>query len=107
MTWTTTNLLIQVIAGIVGGLAAAGLAKEHSFGTVGHIATGALGGAFSGYFLQTLAGTMVTGAGTVNESDPVGDAILQGLTGLVAGAIVTLIVGFVKHSMGHHKAGML
>jgi len=107
MTWTATNLLIQVIAGVVGGLAAAVLAKEHSFGTVGHIVTGALGGAFSGYFLQTLAGTMVTGAGTVNESDPVSGAILQGVAGLVAGAIVTLIVGFVKHSMDQHKAGKL
>jgi uncharacterized membrane protein YeaQ/YmgE (transglycosylase-associated protein family) len=105
MTWTATNLVIQVVAGILGGPAAAAMAKEHSFGTVGHIVSGALGGAFSGYFLQTLAGTMVTGAGTVNASDPVSDAIAQGLTGFTAGAIVTLIVGLVKHSMDQHKAG--
>ncbi len=105
MTWTLTSLLIQIVAGIVGGLGAAALAHEHSFGTVGHILSGAIGGALSGYFLQTLAGTLVTGSGAVNASDPVGDAILQGLTGLAAGAIVTLIVGFVKHSMDQHRAG--
>jgi uncharacterized membrane protein YeaQ/YmgE (transglycosylase-associated protein family) len=105
MTWTVTNLLIQVIAGILGGLGAAAVAKEHSFGAVGHIVAGALGGAFSGYFLQTLAGTVVNGTGAPNESDPVTQWILQGLTGLVAGAILTLIVGFVKHSIDQHKAG--
>jgi hypothetical protein len=105
MTWTVTSLLIQVVAGIIGGLGAAALAHEHSFGAFGHILSGAIGGAFSGYFLQALAGTLVTGGGAVNASDSVSDAILQGLTGLAAGAIVTLIVGFVKHSMDQHKAG--
>jgi hypothetical protein len=107
MTWTATNLLIQIVAGILGGLGAAAMAREHSFGTVGHTVSGALGGAFSGYFLQTLAATLVTGAGTLNAPDPVSDPILQGLTGLAAGAIVTLIVGFVKHSMDQHKSGKL
>ena len=107
MTWTATNLLIELIAGILGGLGAAALVKEHSFGTIGHMVAGALGGAFSGYFLQTLAGTLVDGAGAANESnsDPVSRVILQALTGLAAGAILTLIVGFVKHSMDQHKAG--
>ncbi len=105
MTWTTTNLLIEVIAGILGGLGAAALVKEHGFGAVGHVVAGALGGAFSGYFLQTLAGTLVDGAGAVNESHPVSGVILQAVTGLAAGAILTLIVGFVKHSMDQHKAG--
>jgi uncharacterized membrane protein YeaQ/YmgE (transglycosylase-associated protein family) len=107
MTWTATNLLIQIVAGIVGGIAAGVLANEHSFGAVGHTVSGVLGGAFSGYFLQKLAGTLVAGAGAVNEPDPVSDAILQGLTGLTAGAIVTLIVGLVKHSIDQHRAGKL
>lgn len=107
MTWTLTNLVIEIIAGIVGGHAIAAVAKEHSFGALGHTIAGALGGAFSGYFLQTLAGTLVDGAGAKNESnpDPVSRVILQALTGLAAGAILTLIVGFVKHSMDQHKAG--
>ena len=58
-----------MIAGILGGLGAAALVKEHSFGTIGHMVAGALGGAFSGYFLQTLAGTLVDGAGAANNQD--------------------------------------
>jgi len=103
VTWTVTNLVIQLIAGILGGHAAAVLAHEHSFGALGHTATGAAAGAFSGYFLQTLAGTVVTGTGDANVPDPVTQWILQGLAGCVAGAILTLIVGFLKHSIDQSK----
>jgi uncharacterized membrane protein YeaQ/YmgE (transglycosylase-associated protein family) len=67
MTWTLTNFLIEMIAGIVGGHAIAAIAKEHSFGALGHSITGALGGAFSGYFLQTLAATVVDSTGEINQ----------------------------------------
>ena len=59
MTWTVTNLVIEIIAGIVGAHAISAVAKEHSFGVIGHTIAGAVGGAFSGYFLQTLAATVV------------------------------------------------
>jgi uncharacterized membrane protein YeaQ/YmgE (transglycosylase-associated protein family) len=55
VTWTATNLVVQIIAGIFGGNAISAAAKEHSFGMLGHTVAGAVGGAFSGYFLQTLA----------------------------------------------------
>jgi hypothetical protein len=32
MTWTFTNLIIQIITGILGGHAAASAAEEHSLG---------------------------------------------------------------------------
>jgi uncharacterized membrane protein YeaQ/YmgE (transglycosylase-associated protein family) len=67
MTWTLTNFLIQMIAGIVGGHAIATVAKEHNFGALGHSVTGAVGGAFSGYFLQTLAATVVDSTGQINQ----------------------------------------
>ena len=37
MTWTFTNLVIQIIAGILGGHAAATAAHEHSFGAFGTV----------------------------------------------------------------------
>jgi hypothetical protein len=52
-------------------------------------------------FLQTLIGTFVTGAGSSTEPTAVDQALIQGLTGAVAGAIVTLGIGFVKHSLPH------
>jgi uncharacterized membrane protein YeaQ/YmgE (transglycosylase-associated protein family) len=103
MTWTVTNLVIQIIAGILGAHAAATAAKEHSFGALGHTIVGALGGALSGHFLQTLASTVVTGSGSINEPTAVEQAVLQGLTGAAAGGITMLAVGFVRHNMEQEK----
>jgi hypothetical protein len=105
MGWSATYLLIQVIAGILGGYAAAAAAHEHSFGALGHGIAGAAGGALSGYFLQTYAGTIVNATGAANEVEPVTQWILQSLTGLAAGAILTLAVGFAKHGLDQSRAG--
>jgi uncharacterized membrane protein YeaQ/YmgE (transglycosylase-associated protein family) len=104
MEWSITNLLIQLVMGIVGGHAAAIAAKEHSFGALGHTVVGAIGGALSGYFLQTLAATVVTGTGSVNAPRFAEQVVLQVLTGAVAGAIAMLVVGFIKHSVDHHNS---
>jgi hypothetical protein len=105
VTWSVTNLVIQVIAGVVGGHLAAILAHEHRFGVLGHTIAGAVAGALSGYFLQIFAGTVVTGSGAVNSPTFVEQSLLQGLTGAVAGAALTMIVGLVKHGVDQHRAG--
>jgi ABC-type uncharacterized transport system permease subunit len=108
MTWTATNLVIQIIAGILGGHGVAVAAKEHSFGALGHTIAGAVGGAVSGYFLQTIVGTVVTGTGDIQQdADLVTQWVLQGLAGLAAGGIVTMAVGFLKHSIDQHRMGKL
>lgn len=100
MTWTLTNLVIELIAGVIGGHAIATAAKEHSFGWRGHTITGAMGGAFSGYFLQTVAATVVNAGGEVQQDpDLITQWLLQFLTGLAAGAIVTMAVGFARHAI--------
>jgi uncharacterized membrane protein YeaQ/YmgE (transglycosylase-associated protein family) len=104
MTWSVTYLVIQIIAGVLGGHAAAGLAHGHSFGVFGHTIAGAAAGALSGYFLQTLAGTVVNQSGAANVPDPVTQWILQSLAGFAAGAILTLVVGFLKHSFDQDKS---
>src|SRR5262249_48304049 len=62
MTWTLTNFIIELVAGIAGGHAIAAVAKEHSFGALGHTVAGAL----SGYFLQPLAVLVVDSTGEAN-----------------------------------------
>jgi hypothetical protein len=100
MEWTLTNFWIQVVGGVLGAHGAAtAAAKEHSFGAIGHTVVGALGGALGGFFLQTLATTMVTGTGSLNEPRIVEVVVLQGLTGAVVGGIAMLLVGFIKHSI--------
>ena len=103
MTWTFTNLLIQVVAGIVGAHLVAATLKEYGFGAVGHTVAGAAGGAFSGYFLQSIVATVVTSTGELSEPDPASRVILQVLAGIAAGAIVMLAVGLAKHVMPQHE----
>jgi uncharacterized membrane protein YeaQ/YmgE (transglycosylase-associated protein family) len=101
MIWTSTNLVIQIVTGVLGAHFAATAAREHGFGFFGHTLVGAIGGALSGYFLQTLAVTLVTGSGSLNEIRAVDNAVLQGLAGIAAGGCLMLVVGFIKHSIDH------
>ena len=105
MPWTLTNLLIQIVTGILGGHVAAAAAHEHRFGWIGHTVTGALGGTLSGLLLQTYAATVVTASGSLNEPTAVELAMLQGLTGLAAGGIFTLVAGFLQHAIEEHRSG--
>ncbi|MBV8398246.1 MAG: hypothetical protein JOZ17_05855 [Acetobacteraceae bacterium] len=103
MEWSVTNLVIQLVMGVLAGHAAAAVAKEHSFGWLGHTLTGAVGGGLSGLFLQTLASTIVTASGSLAQPRPAELLMVQALTGAGAGAIVTLLVGFLKHGISTHK----
>ena len=106
MTWTFTNLVIEIIAGAIGGCAITAVAKEYNFGILGHIVTGALGGALSGYFLQSIAATVVDSTGNVHEaSDQLTQWFVQAIAGLVAGAILTMGVGLAKHTIEQHRLG--
>jgi hypothetical protein len=57
----------------------------------------------SGYFLQTLAITMVTAGGSMNEPTAVENAALQSLTGLVVGACCVMAVALVRIGMREHR----
>jgi uncharacterized membrane protein YeaQ/YmgE (transglycosylase-associated protein family) len=108
MAWMATNLVIQIIAGILGGHVAAAVVKEHSFGALGHTIVGAVGGAVSGCFLRTIVGTVVNASGEVqHDADLVTQWILQGVAGFAAGAVLTMVVGFLKHSVDQHRTGKL
>ncbi len=87
MEWTTTSLIIQIVAGFLGAHLAAGVSHEHRFGFVGHSLVGLIAGALSGWFFQTRAVTMVTASGSLNPVSQPEVFALQGLTGGVVGAI--------------------
>jgi hypothetical protein len=104
MIWTSTNLVIQILTGVLGAHFAATAARDYGFGFFGHTLVGAIGGALSGTFLQTLAVTLVTGNGSLNDIRAVDNAVLQGLAGIAAGGCLMLVVGFIKHSIDHRGA---
>ena len=104
MIWTSTNLLIQIITGVLGAHFVASAAHEHSFGFIGHTIAGLIAGALSGYFLQRLAVTVVTANGSLNEISAADNVVMQGLAGIAAGGCLTLVVGFIKHAIEQHRS---
>ena len=93
MDWTT-NLIVQIVAGFTGAHFAATALHKHRFGWVGHSIVGLIAGALSGYFLQTVVLTVVTGSGSMNEPRVVEAAVIEALTGAVVGGIAMVAFGF-------------
>jgi hypothetical protein len=95
MAWTSANLIIQIVAGLVGANVAAAAAHEHRFGFWGHSLVGLIAGALSGLFLQTYCVTVVTGSGSVNVPTNAEIFAIESLTGAVMGAIAMLAAGLI------------
>lgn len=103
MVWTTTSLVIQVIAGVVGAHIAANALRDHAFGFWGHTIVGLVAGTAGGCFLQTYAATVVTGNGSVNPVRPGELFFLQALTGAVLGGLAMLAAGMLLAMRNTHR----
>lgn len=88
------NLVVQIAAGFLGAHGAASATHEHKFGLLGHSLVGVTCGALSGYFLQTVLITVVTGSGSVMTPRLADVFITQALAGAVIGAMGMFAVGF-------------
>src|SRR5437899_9743032 len=95
MSATLVNLIIQIIAGALGGNGAGNALKDLSLGPLGNTIAGAIGGVGGGQILTALIPML---AGVAGGAD-IGAVIGQAVGGGVAGAIVTIIVGFIKSKM--------
>jgi len=93
MQWTTTNLIVQVLAGLAGAHLAAAALHDHRFGVIGHSLVGLIAGALSGYFLQVQALIVVTASGSLNQPRIPDIVVIEGLTGAVVGGIAMAAVG--------------
>jgi len=96
MDWTT-GLIVQIVAGFAGAHFAAAALHEHRFGWIGHSLVGLIIGALSGYLLQTIVLTVVTGSGSTNEPRFVEAAVIEAMTSAVVGAIAMAGVGLAVH----------
>lgn len=95
MSATLINLIIQIIAGAIGGNAAGATMKNLDLGALGNSLAGAIGGAGGGSLLTVLLPMLQGAAGNVDIGALVGQAVGGG----VSGAILTAIVGLVKNAM--------
>ncbi len=98
MSGTLINLIIQIVAGAVGGNAAGAALKDFNLGTLGNTVAGAVGGGVGGQILQALSPALASG------NLDVGSIVGQLAGGGVAGAILTVIAGAVKNAMAERQA---
>ncbi|WP_295015436.1 hypothetical protein [Tabrizicola sp.] len=91
------ELIIQIIAGLLGGNAAGAAAKNVSLGTAGNSVVGGVGGLLGGLLANWLGGA--GGAGIDLSNLDIG-ALVQSLAGGgIGGAILTVIAGMVKKAL--------
>ena len=96
MSATLINLIIQIIAGAIGGNAVGAGIKNVDLGALGNTIAGAIGGAGGGTLLTALL-PLLQGAAAGNVD--IGALVGQAVGGGVAGAVLTAIVGIVKNMM--------
>jgi hypothetical protein len=97
------GLIIELIAGAIGGNAAGAAVKKYSLGTTGNSIAGAVGGVILGQVLAALgigepgmaAAEGAPGAGGLD----IGAIIGQLVGGGVGGGALTLIAGVIKSMM--------
>jgi hypothetical protein len=95
MSETLINLIIQLVAGAIGGNGAGAALKNLNLGTLGNTIAGAIGGVAGGQLLSALIPALAGAAGTTDFGALVGQAVGGG----ISGAILTATVGFVKSKM--------
>jgi hypothetical protein len=95
MSSTIINLIIQIIAGAIGGNAAAAGVDKADLGPAGNTIAGALGGIGGGQILGALVPALAAAAGGADLKSIVGQLVGGG----AGGAILTIIVGMIKNAM--------
>jgi hypothetical protein len=96
---TIVTLILQIIAGAIGGNVAAAGMNNVDLGKVGSSIAGALGGGGGGTILGALAPSLTAAASGVDFKT----VIAQVVGGSVGGAILTVIVGMLKGMMAKQQ----
>lgn len=91
------ELIIQIIAGLIGGNAAGAGAKNLSLGTAGNSVVGGVGGLLGGLLMSMMGGE---GAPPLDLSNLDIGALIATVGGSgVGGALLTAILGAVKKAL--------
>ena len=95
-----TTLIIDVIAGAIGGYATGVTAKQYSIGNTGNVIAGLIGGLIGGWIVSRMFGGAMapadaTAAATAAGTS-IGQIIEQIIGGLVGGGVLQVIVGIIK-----------
>lgn len=97
MSGTIINLILQIVAGAIGGNAAGGFLKNIDLSPLVKTISGAAGGGVGGTILQSLIPAL-SGAASGGGLD-IGAALGNLAGGGITGAIVTIAVGLIKNAL--------
>jgi hypothetical protein len=89
------QIIINLIAGALGGAGVGKTSPQFDLGTVGNIISGIVGGGVLGQIVTLVLPSIVAAAQGGNLS--VGGVISQAIAGGAGGAILTAIVGAIKN----------
>lgn len=102
MTGPIITLIIQAIAGAIGGNAVSGVVKTIDLGPLTKTIAGTIGGGLGGQILEALVPGLGNAAVTGSGFDIAAFAG-QLAGGGISGAVVTVVVGLVKNAMFRPK----
>ncbi len=95
-----TNLIVQAVAGALGGNAAGRILKNINLGPVGNSISGAIGGGLGGQVLQALIPALTGATATASAGGfDIAAALSQAAGGGGTGAIVIVAVGLIKNAV--------
>ena len=89
------QLIVNVIAGALGGAGAGKASPKFDLGMIGNLIAGAVGGGVLGQIVTLLIPAVTTAAQSGDLS--IGGIVTQVISGGAGGAILTAIVGAVKN----------
>jgi hypothetical protein len=89
------NLIVQLLAGAIGGNIAGAALKDCGLGMLVYTITGIIGGGVMGQVLQALLPPLAGGTGGLE----IGALLAQIAGGCAGGATLAVIVGIVKSAM--------
>jgi hypothetical protein len=91
-----SDLLVQAVAGAIGGHAVGRASKNVDLGPIGNTISGALGGGIGGQLLSALIPALAGAASNAGGGFDIAVLAGQAVGGGVTGAIVTAAVGLIK-----------
>ena len=89
------TLIVQLLAGAVGGNVGGALLKQYSLGTLGNSIAGIVGGGIGGQMLNA-----VMGGGSAAAISGLGSVLGNVAGGGIGGIVIMIIVGVIKNMMG-------
>ena len=89
------QILINAIAGALGGVGAGKASPTFDLGMIGNVISGLVGGGLLGQIVTLLLPTVVAAAQSGNLS--VSGIISQAIAGGAGGAILTAVIGAIKN----------